>query len=164
MHVMKRAVAFGVAVTLGVVLSAGLTSVSAQEGEARGGTWKLNLEKSKYNPGPPPKSLMMKVEASKEGEKVATEGVNATGTATKTEYTAQFDGKDYPLTGSQNADKVALKKIDARTTERLYKKGDTLMLTFVQVISPDGKTMTTTTKGKNAQGQDVDNVQVWEKQ
>lgn len=32
--------------------------------------------------------------------------------------------------GIQNADKVALKRIDARTTERLYKKGDALMLTF----------------------------------
>ena len=65
----------------------------------------------------------MKIEAAGEGEKATTEGVNAAGTATKTEYTAQYDGKDYPITGSQTADTVALKRIDARTIERTDKKG-----------------------------------------
>ena len=81
-----------------------------------------------------------------------------------TQYTANFDGKDYPLTGSQNADKVSLKRIDARTTERTNKKGDKVVTTVTQVVSQDGKTMTTTVKGTNAQGQAVDNVLVFEKQ
>ena len=81
-----------------------------------------------------------------------------------TQYTANVDGKDYPLTGSQNADKVSLKRIDARTMERTNKKGDTVVLIITQVVSQDGKTMTTTAKGTNAQGQAVDNVTVWEKQ
>ncbi len=160
----KRVVVFGIALTLGMVLSAGLSNVSAQASDPRLGMWKLNVEKSKYNPPPPPQQQTMKVEGAPDGEKVTTEGVSGTGTATKTEYTAKFDGKDYPLMGSQNADKVVLKKVDARVTERLYKKGDTLMLTFVQTISADGKTMNTTIKGKNAQGQDVDHAQVWDKQ
>lgn len=50
----KRAVVLGVAVTLSMVLSAGLSSVSAQASDPRLGTWKLNVEKSKYNPPPPP--------------------------------------------------------------------------------------------------------------
>lgn len=164
MYSIWRAVVLGVVVTLGVVLGAGVVSVSAQASDARIGTWKLNVAKSKYSPGPAPQSQTLKVEASGQGEKVTTEGVNTAGTPTMTQYTANFDGKDYPLTGSQNADKVSLKRIDARTTERTYKKGDKVVLTFTQVVSQDGKTMTTTVKGTNAQGQAVDNVTVYEKQ
>ena len=53
------------------------------------------------------------------------EFVNADGTRTTVQYTeANFDGKDYPLTGSQfGADTVSLKRIDRRTTERTDKKG-----------------------------------------
>ena len=85
-----RAVVLGVVVTLGVVLGAGLVRVSAQASDPRIGTWKLNVEKSKYSPGPAPQSKTMKIEASGEGEKATTEGVNAAGTATRTQYTAQF--------------------------------------------------------------------------
>ena len=90
------------------VLGASLVRVSAQASNPRSGTWKLNLAKSKYDPGPAPQRNTMKIEASGEGEKATTEGVNAAGTATGTQYTAQYDGKDYPMTGSQNADTVSL--------------------------------------------------------
>ena len=164
MHAIWRAVVLGVVVTLGVVLAAGSVRVSAQSSDARVGMWKLNVAKSKYSPGPAPKSETLKIEASGQAEKATTEGVNAAGTAILTQYTANFDGKDYPLTGSQNADKVSLKRIDARTTERTNKKGDKVVLTVTQVVSQDGKTMTSTAKGTNAQGQAVDNVLDFEKQ
>lgn len=164
MHAIGRAVVLGIVVTLGVVLGAGLMRVSAQASNPRIGTWKLNVEKSKYSPGPAPQSLTMKIEAAGEGEKATTEGVNAAGTATMTQYTAHVDGKDYPMTGSQNADTVSLKRIDARTMERTDKKGEKVVATSTRVVSEDGKTMTVTTKGTNAQGQAVDNVSVWEKQ
>jgi hypothetical protein len=164
MHAIGRAVVFGIVVTLGVVLGAGLGRVAAQASNPRLGTWKLNVAKSKYSPGPAPQSLTMKIEAAGEGEKATTEGVNAAGTATMTQYTANVDGKDYPMTGSQNADTVSLKRIDARTMERTDKKGEKVVATSTRVVSEDGKTMTVTTKGTNAQGQAVDNVSVWEKQ
>src|SRR5712692_6577379 len=164
MHSLWRAVVLGGVVILGVVLGAGIVRVSAQASDARIGTWKLNVAKSKYSPGPAPQSQTLKVEASGQGEKATTEGVNAAGTPTMTQYTANFDGKDYPFTGSQNLDKVSLKRIDARTTERTDKKGDKVVGTFTRVVSQDGKTMTVTVKGTNPQGQAVDIVQVWEKQ
>jgi hypothetical protein len=164
MYSIWRAIILGVIVTLGVVLGASLVRVSAQASNPRIGTWKLNVEKSKYSPGPAPQGQTMKIEASGDGEKATTEGVNAAGTATMTEYTAQYDGKDYPITGSQNADTVSLKRIDARTLERTDKKGDKVVATSTRVVSEDGKTMTVTTKGTNAQGQAVNNVTVWEKQ
>ena len=164
MDAIRRGVVLGVVVVLGIVLGAGLVRVSAQARDPRIGTWKLNVEKSKYTPGPAPQSQTVKVEAAGEGEKATTESVNAAGTATKTEYTAQYDGKDYPLTGSQTADTVSLKRIDARTTVRTDKKGEKVVATLTRVIAEDGKTMTVTVKGTNAQGQAVDNVAVYDKQ
>jgi hypothetical protein len=159
-----RGLAFGVAVVLGVVFGADIVDLSAQGGDPRIGTWKLNVAKSKYSPGPPPQSQTLKVEASGKGEKVTSEVVNADGTNTTTQYTANFDGKDSPLTGSPIADMVSLKRIDARTTERTDKKGGTVAQTIKRVVSADGKTMNVTVKGKNAQGQEVSNVVVFEKQ
>jgi hypothetical protein len=139
-------------------------SLSAQASAPRIGTWKLNLAKSKYSPGPAPQSLTVKVEPSGQGEKGTADFVNADGTRTTTQYTANYDGKDYPITGSQIADTVSLKRIDARTTERTDKKGGTVAQTLRRVVSQDGKTMTVTVKGTNAQGQAVNNVVVFDKQ
>ena len=164
MDAIRRVVVLGGVVTLGVVLGAGLGHVSAQASNPRLGTWKLNLAKSKYDPGPAPQSNTMKIEASGDGEKATTEGVGPTGTATGTQYAAKYDGKDYPITGSQNADTVALKRIDARTIERTDKKGEKVVATSSRAVSEDGKTMTVTTTGTNAQGQAMNNVTVWEKQ
>jgi hypothetical protein len=148
-------------VALGVVLVLGdIVSVSAQTTDPRIGTWKLNVAKSQFSPGPPLQSLTVKVEASGQGEKVSTEAVNADGTRTATQYTANFDGKDYPLTGSLVADTVSLKRIDRRTTDRTDKKAGAVAQTLKRVVSQDGKMMTVTVKGKNAQGQDVNNTLV----
>jgi hypothetical protein len=154
----------GVVLALGVLLGADIVTLSAQASDPRIGTWKLNVAKSKYSPGPPPQSLTVRVESSGKGEKVTAEFVNADGTRTTTEYTANFDGKDYPITGSRIANTVSLKRVDARTTVRTDKKDGKVAQTLRRVVSRDGKTMTVTVKGKNAQGQAVNNVVVFEKQ
>ena len=164
MHSRWRRSTLGVALALGVVLGADIANLSAQASDPRIGTWKLNAAKSKYSPGPAPQSLTVRVEPSGQGEKVTAEFVNADGTRTTTQYTANFDGKDYPLTGSRIADTVSLKRIDARTTVRTDKKGGKVAQTLRRVVSQDGKTMTVTTKGTNAQGQAVNNVALFEKQ
>jgi hypothetical protein len=165
MHSIWRAVTLGIVVTLAVVLGVNVTNVSAQASDPRVGTWKLNVAKSKYNPGPAPQSQTLKVEASGKGEKITSEVVSADGKRTTSTYTANFDGKDYPLSGSLvGADKVSLKRIDARTTERTDKKDGKTVMTLKRVVSQDGKTMTVTSKGTNAEGKPVNNVVVFEKQ
>jgi hypothetical protein len=164
MHSCWRTLTLGVVLALGVVLGADIANLSAQASEPRMGTWKLDVAKSKYSPGPAPQALTVKVEPSGQGEKVTAEFVNADGTRTTTQYTANFDGKDNPLTGSQIADTVSLKRINARTTDRTDKKGGKVAQTLRRVVSQDGKTMTVTTKGTNAQGQAVNNVAVFAKE
>jgi hypothetical protein len=153
---------------LGATLVVGVTvALSAQAPavtNARVGTWHLNVAKSKYSPGPAPKSQVLTiVAAAGDAETVTSESVSATGAKTGTTYTASYDGKPYPLKGSETADMVALKRIDAYTSERVDSKGGKATMTYTRVVSNDGKTMTVTIKGTNAQGQPVNNVVVFEK-
>jgi hypothetical protein len=87
-----------------------LFAASLIAADAAIGTWKLNVAKSKFSPGPPPQSATVTYEESGRGVKRTGEAVSADGTKTSFEYTAQYDGKDYPITGNPNADTVALKR------------------------------------------------------
>jgi hypothetical protein len=148
----------------GVLLAVAATAVAAaQARDPRTGTWILNVAKSSYKPGPPPRSQTVRIEPSGQGEHIRSEALNANGTRVVTEYTAAFDGTDYPLKGSPVANTVVLKRIDARTTERFDKKDGHVMLVYRRVVSQDGKTMTVTVNGVNAQGQQVSNVVVFER-
>ena len=139
-------------------------ALSAQAADPIVGTWKLNVAKSTYSPGPAPKSLTAKIEAAGEGEKVTADGVRGDDTPIQVVYTAQYDGKDHPITGSPMADTVSLKRLDANTTERTDKKGGKVVQTLTRKLSSDGKTMTVTIKGIDAEGRPINNLAVLEKQ
>jgi len=129
------------------------------------GIWKLDLAKSKYSPGPGPKSGTTKIEAVGAGTKVSVDQVLADGTARHWEFTANYDGKDSPVTGNNpDADTVARTRLDANTVQTVAKKGGKVTTTQTSAVSSDGKTRTVTTKGVNASGQQVNNVAVYEKQ
>ena len=147
-----------------LILAALSVSVSLWAADPAIGTWKLNLAKSKYSPGPPPKSATITYEAHGDGITRTGQSVGADGHTTSLQYTANFDGKDYPVTGSSTADTIALKRIDAHTGEATLKKGGKTVSTARRVVSQDGKTLTLTIKGTNAQGQPMHNVAVYEKQ
>lgn len=155
--------AVGLLVCVGV-LGAGLAGPSGQTRDPRTGTWILNVAKSTYKPGPAPKSQTVRIEPSGQGERVRSDALNTNGTRVITEYIAAYDGTDYSLKGSPVANTVSLKRIDAQTTERFDKKDGHVMLVYRRAVSPDGKTMTVMVNGVNAQGQQVSNVVVFEKQ
>ena len=155
-------------------LSAALASVLAvslggtalaQSTDSQVGTWKLNLAKSKYSPGPAPKSATTKIEAVGAGTKVVVDQVEADGTKRHWEFTSNYDGKDSPMTGNNpNADMVARTRIDATTIQSIAKKDGKVRTTQTSTVSADGKTRTVTTKGVNAAGQTVNNVAVYDRQ
>ncbi|HYN09013.1 MAG TPA: hypothetical protein VES67_16640 [Vicinamibacterales bacterium] len=149
---------------LAVPVLVGLATLSAQTPDPRIGSWKLDVAKSKYDPGPAPKSAVLKIEPFEQGETNTAETVNADGTKTVVQYSANYDGKDYKLTGSPTADTVSLKRIDSHTTERTDKMGGKTVTVIRRVVAKDGKTFTATSKGTNAQGQTVNNVGVYVKQ
>jgi len=159
MHPLFRTLRFGAMIALGFPVM----SLSAQAPDPGSGTWELNLAKSKFSPGPPPKNLTRTFEVTGAGVKYSLKGTDAEGKPILVEYTAKYDGKDYPVTGSPDFDTIALKRIDAGTTEATMKKAGKVVQTGKRVVSKDGKELTLTTTGKNAEGQAVNNVSVFEK-
>jgi hypothetical protein len=147
--------------TLLVALALSVTPATADQ---HSGTWKMNPAKSKYSPGPAAKNLTLKVESDDKSVKVDSEGIDGEGNPTHVQYDAKFDGKDYPVTGVPNGDTVSVKRIDANTIQATIKKGDQVVMTVTAKVSADGKTRTSTFKGKDAQGHAVNNVVVYDKQ
>jgi hypothetical protein len=147
-----------------LLLVALVFNVSAAPADEHSGTWKMNPTKSNYSPGPAPKSITVKIASDADNMKLISDGIDAAGKPTHVEYTAKYDGKDYAITGIPNADTIALERLDASTIRSTTKKGDQVVMTVTSVISKDGKTRTATFKGKNAEGLDVNNVVVYDKQ
>jgi hypothetical protein len=127
------------------------------------GTWELNVAKSKYSSGPGPKSQTRTYAVAADGIKATVNGMDAEGQAITSEWTMNPDGKDRPLTGNPNADTLSIKRIDTNTVEFTLKKAGKVVITGRRTISKDGKTMTLTSKGTNAQGKSVNDVEVFEK-
>jgi len=133
------------------------------------GTWKLNTARSKFSPGPPPKSQVVTIEPNgKDGLTLALEVVNAQGGKLNVGYSVQYDGKEYPRTetgaGAVSGQTVAMKRIDPNTVERVAYLAGKKLTTERWVISKDGKTRTVTQTGTNPQGQTVNTVMVYERQ
>jgi hypothetical protein len=147
----------------GVFLFAVLAT--AQSKDPFVGNWRLNVAKSKYTPGPVPKSTTSTYEAAGKGYKVSVRSEPATGPVQVWSYTTNLDGKDSPITGNNpNADTVVVTRIDTNTLELVNKKGGKTTTTQRNVVSADGKTRTVTTMGVDGQGNKVNNVGVFEKQ
>jgi hypothetical protein len=142
-----------------------ITTIAALAADNTLGTWKLNLEKSKYSPAPMPlKSLNVTREASDGGVKATVTGEQTSGPINGS-YTAKYDGKDVPVSGNLPYDTVSLKQVNANTTTDARKKtGGPYHATSRTVVSSDGKTMTTTTKGVNGQGKNMTSTFVFDKQ
>ena len=138
--------------------------VSVAAADQQTGTWKMNSAKSKYSPGPAPKDLTVKIESDETQIKLNADGTSGDGTPLHVEYNAKFDGKDYPTTGVPNADSVSVKRLKGGGIETQQKKSGQVMITITSVVSKDGKTRTSTWKGKDEQGRNVNNVVVFDKQ
>jgi hypothetical protein len=127
------------------------------------GTWKLNEAKSKIATGSPKNSTVV-YEAAGDSIKVTIDGNEPDGTATRSEWTGKFDGKDYPSTGNPNEDMRSVKQIDDHTLHVTSKKGGKVVLTAHVVVAADGKSRTVTTNGTDAQGKKYKSTALYDKQ
>jgi hypothetical protein len=162
----------------------------AQPADSAIGTWELNLAKSRFEPGPAPKSQIrtydvpvaegtLRVKGTdSQGRptvvdypvprasgvvKMSAKGVDAGGKPTLMEYTAAYDGKDYVFSGNPNADTISLKRVDDTTVEATTRKAGKIATTGKRVVSKDGKVMTITSKGTDAAGHPVSNTLVFDR-
>ena len=162
MSLLRRVSAPGWVITIAI---SSLIGLSEQTTNPLSGTWRTNLAKSTFNPtNLAVKSSTTKIEVTQGGIKVVNDGVDAQGRVTHIEYTAQFDGKDYPVSGDPNGDMRSYKKIDDRTLEFVGKRAGKVTVTGRVAQSADGKTRTVTTTGTDAKGKKVESTAVYDKQ
>jgi hypothetical protein len=68
--------------------------------------------------------------------------------ATGESYTAQLDGKDYPVKGAYTYNSVSLKRIDDHTVEETDKRDGKVVAVSKMSVAPDGKKMTVVSTSK----------------
>lgn len=106
--------------------------------EPLSGIWRLNLAKSRYDPGPPPQSATRVQHLEGDTLKVTLDIVLADGRERDVHFTARVDGKEW-------------KRIDARTLEFTRSTSAGSETGRLQV-SEDGRELTLTTSGTDAKG------------
>ncbi len=126
------------------------------------GTWELNLAKSKFT-NAPPKSGTRTYVAVPNGLKFEGREVDAAGQPVLGGWTAYYDGKDYPATGNPHTDTISIRRIDSFTGESVQKKAGKVVARNRRVVSSDGRVMTLTATGTDAQGRPFTNVLVFDR-
>lgn len=135
---MKRA-----AVVVGLVLCT-VPEFTVAQSDLFVGTWKVDVAKSTYNPGPGPKRETLRFEPVGDGFKVSLDGVNQQGLY-HSEVVGKFDGVDVPVIadpaprGAVWTD--AFRRIDDHTWDIVIKMNGVPRIVVHNVVSPDGKTM-----------------------
>jgi hypothetical protein len=161
MQIMSRA---SVGVFVGIAALIVASAARAQAPEPIVGTWKLDVAKSTYKPGPAPKTSTLVIEPVGKGIKVAVDAVQGDGTPLKWGFTSLRDGKEEaPVTGNPMFDAVLATRTNAYDGTNVYKKAGKQVMTTHVSISADGKVMTLKSSGTDAKGQAIQNVAVYTK-
>ncbi len=147
---------------VGAILALGTGSALAAD--AAVGTWKLNLAKSTFSPGPAPKSQTRTYTESAQGMTVITKTTAADGKDSTFTLTFKEDGKPYPESGNPDFDMVSVTRVDTLTAHATQMKAGATVSTAVRAVSKDGKTLTFAQKGAHANGSKFDNVMVYDRQ
>ena len=142
---------------------AATSSVRAAD-DPNNGTWKLNVEKSKFDPGPAPKSSTVTITIGNGTETYNGETTDASGKTTNMSFKAQLDGTDAAVTGNPTGDTISIKHPSPNRLVGSIKQGGKLTATVHVVVSADGKTRTVTESGKTPDGKAVHAVMVYDKQ
>jgi hypothetical protein len=129
------------------------------------GVWKLNVAKSKFDPGPPRQSETVTIEPYGEnGLKTTADVIDAHGKNFVIVSEGLVDGKEFPVKGDANADTYAMTRIDANTIDRTSRKAGKETIVLRRSVSKDGKTQIVTTRGTTVDGRPLKNILVFERQ
>ena len=128
------------------------------------GTWKLNLSKSKYIPGPAPRSQTRVYRKTEAGIFCTIETVDARGQRqAPIEFAEKYDGRDYPVTGSSVGDALALSRINNYLSEATMKHAGIVVAVTRRIITDNGKTLMLIYRETSTE-HPVDNVIVYDRQ
>jgi len=147
---------------VGAILALGTSVASAADAVI--GTWKLNVAKSTFSPGPAPNSQTRTYAESAQGIALTIKTVAQDGKESTATVTFKEDGKPYAMSGNPDFDTVSVKRVDAFTTNSTQTKAGVSVGTGVRAVSKDGKTLTFSQKGTHVNGVKFDDVLVYDRQ
>ena len=126
------------------------------------GTWKLNVAKSTFSPGPAPKAITRVYTESGGTYTLETTTTDAAGkdSTTRVQYR---DGEEDKVS-SPGIDAAVAKKADDRTWHFVLKSGGKVVGHIHRVVSADGKTLSVHSTGKQLTGASANDKMVFEKQ
>ena len=128
------------------------------------GTWKLNEAKSKFNPGATKNHTVV---YSQQGDsvKVVVDGTDKDGKAVHNEWVGKFDGKDYPVKGSDlQGDVRSYSVADDHTLNMTVKSKGKVLGTGTIKVSADGKSRTVDTTSADPKNSGMTATAVYDKQ
>ena len=125
------------------------------------GTWRLDLTKSKYFPGPAPLSETRIYTEDKDGVQGTINRVHADRRAEIIQWRADYD-REQTVTGTPAYDAITLKKIDDHTSVSTLSHAGMVFGTARRVISPDGNSLTITFERKTS-ADTIRNVAVYQR-
>ena len=144
------------------VMAAALPQAASAEAISDIGTWKLNIAKSSSSHGPMPKNNTLTISRAwgTNHLRAVSKGVDADGNPTESKLIIMYNGK----VQAENGDNFSSKRASYSTEEYARWRDGMIVQSGSTKRSPDGKTLTLTTKGVDASGQQVSNVLVYERQ
>ena len=160
--------AIRIGVTALLTLACAASASAQSKDDPSIGSWKLNVAKSTFTPGPPIKGDTRSYEVNDAGWLVVTtETIQPDGARTGVRFAAKFDGKPYPQIGrfAPTVTLITYEPVDTRTLN--YTQRDSsgkVVSTNTRIVSADGKTMTIEQKTTDDKGRPVVNVELFERQ
>ena len=122
----------------------------AQTKEPILGSWKLDVEQIEVcRSDTVRRSMMFKAVPNGITQSITTTTAGNAQITYHLEYTAQFDGKDYPADVASYFNTIMMKRVDGRTLQRIGKVQGTVVETETYTVSPDGQTLSVMQQGEN---------------
>jgi hypothetical protein len=103
------------------------------------GVWRLNLTKSRYSPGPPPKSGTLYIHGDAQNRRDSAVAIELQGNPTAPIFTHIYDRQPHPVTGSPAADAAAYTRGDANTLNYRCMKAGNVVSTGTITVSRTGR-------------------------
>jgi hypothetical protein len=128
------------------------------------GTWKLNLAKSHYSEGAPPKEQILKITPEGSDLHVRVDAITANGSKTVVNYTIPVEGGMGKMDPSPAYDGILGRHLSANVREIVRLKNGKEVFNAHATVAPDGKTMSAHTTGVSPLGLPVDSTLFYEKQ
>lgn len=129
------------------------------------GTWKLNVAKSTFAPGTEVKDVTVVVAEQGGNLAVTATGTTGDGKPISVKYTIPEKGGavNYTEGAPPSGATATTKRVNARTIDSTSSLNGKEVGSTHAVVSADGKTLTRTVKGVDAQGKPFENTEVYER-